>query len=669
MWTIRRSRPGWSQFPDEADGVRTIAARAAAFAAVVVIGVLAVPGVASAHVYFRGSTPPDGTSLAVAPKVVTLDWSSDVELQYATAQLTDLAGHAIALPAIQLDPIRSYRVVVTLPPLQAQAYRLTFSVRDQVDLHRTTGSISFAVGGAVAPPPTRPPHPPPAAAEVAMRWVARIGMFLGIGALVVAFVILPAVVPAGAGRRRLTRRLLGVSLLAALLALAGDTAVLAYDANGIGSLWPTLRKILTESAYGRRWQAEVVWTLALVLCVAWLREQLRRGVDIGRFARTRGASSSRGPRYIAAAACCFAVAQAVTVALSSHSSASGGQSPVGIALRSVHLTAVGVWIGGLAVLVIAFPALRKAQQESSADASPSTGALLRAFSPVAAGGLAVVTVTGLLLSGTEIATVTALLTTWYGWILLAKLTLVGAVVLLGLRHRRLVSASRRSASAGIAGGVRSSLVAEVGIATVVVALGAALGASLPARGPQFAKAPTPIPTQQTTNARDLVVTVALSPNFPGSDLVSAQVVNTRRPVPAPISAVTMTLTPADSPPVVVHLKRTSLDHWDGGQQTLRAGALIVDVAVERSGLPTTNGRLDWTVNPVPQWHQGSVVSSVALAPISTGLAVAVALGAVTIVIARRRRRPTNAGGGPGHRHHFATSRAQPVAAVASGGDS
>src|SRR6185369_17246658 len=106
--------------------------------------------------------------------------------------------------------------------------------------------------------------------------------------------------------------------------------------------------------------------------------------------------------------------------------------------------AAGIWVGGLLALALAIVPLLRAGPEQMALA----WVILRRFGALAAASLAALLITGLFMSGQQVASLDALLTTLYGRALLLKLGLVAAIVLIGLRnaaslHPRVASALRR----------------------------------------------------------------------------------------------------------------------------------------------------------------------------------------------------------------------------------
>jgi copper transport protein len=123
---------------------------------------------------------------------------------------------------------------------------------------------------------------------------------------------------------------------------------------------------------------------------------------------------------------------AATWAASDHA-ATGVQSPWGIPADIVHLDAMALWIGGLAVL--AGFTLR----------SPGTPAVMRAvprFSAIALGCVATIVASGAYQTWREVGGWSALFDTSYGRLVQAKIAGLGALIVLGFLARRLISRGR-----------------------------------------------------------------------------------------------------------------------------------------------------------------------------------------------------------------------------------
>ena len=132
----------------------------------------------------------------------------------------------------------------------------------------------------------------------------------------------------------------------------------------------------------------------------------------------------------------LAVGITATLAVLVHVLAGHANAPATLRLVSVleqwiHMTAIGVWTGGLAWLLLGIRGQGRAER----------AAAVRAFSRIATITLVVVLVSGLLRALTEISPLSNLFHTTYGVTLLIKVGLVAVLVLFGaFNHYRLVPA-------------------------------------------------------------------------------------------------------------------------------------------------------------------------------------------------------------------------------------
>jgi copper transport protein len=248
----------------------------------------------------------------------------------------------------------------------------------------------------------------------------------------------------------------------------------------------------------------------------------------------------------------------------------------------------------------------------------------------------------------QVATVTALLSTQYGAVLLTKVGLIGVVALFGLRHALLTWRGLMRRSAPLTR-FPSRLPLTIGLeatgALAVVALAAVLGASAPAIGPQFAPPDlTPNITQLTKDQDDLLITLAVKPNRSGPNLVSVRLVNTTRPARAPVQSVTILVRPPDDAQGQLMATTRSGLAFDAGSVRLGAGDVSFTVRITRAGLGDTVVNIPWRVEALDVVRVPVVVSNQSLAPVVNLLALLLltlaALGAVAAVaLVRRQSRP------------------------------
>jgi len=239
---------------------------------------------------------------------------------------------------------------------------------------------------------------------------------------------------------------------------------------------------------------------------------------------------------------------------------------------------------------------------------------LLGFSKLAAVCMAVLAITGLYNMGWQVASLDALLFTLYGQAVLWKVGLVILVGMVGLLnaaglHSGLASLAarlfRRPGSWGqfVPHRMRRSLLVEATGGIGVLFLAAYLGATQPARGPEFNPPAegAATPSSVTAQVADLLVTLSIKPNLPGQNFVTIGVFDTRRPSPAPINQVEVQFIPPGGQQLVIH--RTVNPVGNGRYQFAGdaidvAGDWQVSVSIHRPGLADTISTFPWTVMPL-----------------------------------------------------------------------
>lgn len=582
-------------------------------ALVVFLGTGAVP--ARAHAVVVRTEPADGAVLVAPPPQIRLWFSEPIALNLTTLDLVDangrhipikgLRGDAAALAvAVRSEGAGAAEVAIDLPSLLPSVYRLSWRTLSNTDLHNTSGLIVFGVQRDTAGASASVAEALPSSLEIGLRWL-NLGALAGaFGALALALLGLPWAsrrneVPIAAleyvaiVRRRLLV-LAGWSGIAGLLAglallLAQALAVADADlARGLATAW----EIMIGTRYGLAWIAREGALGLLVACIMLYRQRITRP--------TARPFSSLYTRLFGLLALAVAGAQAAQ----SHAAAND-LAFVRLIVDTAHVLAASIWMGGLLALVLVVAPLLRADR----DAMALAWALLRSFGALAAGSLAVLVVSGLLLVGEQVASIDALLTTLYGWVLAAKLVLVGGLALLGLLNAArlhgwvadmLGHLLRRPAGWVPFGPTRLVGILRLELAGGVLVLGlvAVLSAAQPARGPAFEPAPGAQTLSSSSRAGDLLVTLALKPNRPGQNFLTLGVFDTRRPAPAPIAQVRVQLEAQGSQAVPPPVVATALG---GGRYEISDGSIShpgawnVIVVVQRAGLPDATTTFPWTV--------------------------------------------------------------------------
>lgn len=569
---------------------------------------------ASAHAYLAGSTPGDGTVVASAPNELALHFSESVVLAATHLDVVDADGHHYSPTGMRLlggsaDTEDPTSVVATLPALPKNAYRVSWETLSSDDLHRTSGVVIFGVAKPVSAAPFSEPRPP--ADEVGLRWLTFLALALAFGGALCARLF----------RRHdpQSRAAMRCEWLSATGAGAGALLAvgLLLDQLSRGG-WAAGRLLL--GPYGQRWAVREAGFLLLLVAVTG---RIRRG---GSTSGAAGAAFAAG----AGAAC-------IGSALIGHAGASRPLSLTRIVADAAHLAAAATWAGGviaLAVMALAVRPLRRA----GGSQGEQLRLTLRAFAVPAATCVGVMIVTGVYLASDVVGSVDAAVTTFYGRALLVKLVLALVAGALGLSHAVRL---RRSRSAGTP---RRTLAFEATAAAAILLLAGVLTSSQPATEPQFVQqsaAPTvPVVDGQ---AMDLQETLALRPNLPGRNVALVGVFDTRRPAPAALSAVDVTLlSPTGGVPVTVAAEKLADGRWSAPVALSSTGALKVLITVHRPGMRDATATYRWTVGEAAATAAPAraTVSRQPVGPLLRAVAawlLALLAGAAAAMLWRRRR--------------------------------
>jgi putative copper resistance protein D len=168
----------------------------------------------------------------------------------------------------------------------------------------------------------------------------------------------------------------------------------------------------------------------------------------------------------------------VSLAWISHAAAARLQ-PLGLLGDALHLCAASVWIGGLLPLAIFLTHTRESLLLGEQDLR-----VLRRFSTLSLSCVGVLILSGISNSWLLVGSIHALLTTRYGWLLLAKLGAFGILVCLGVRNRFVIKTKlpRVSETSDLLAELRRNVIRETCLGLMVVTIVAWLGVTPPARG-------------------------------------------------------------------------------------------------------------------------------------------------------------------------------------------
>lgn len=496
----------------------------------------AVP--ASAHAAIESTDPANGQLLEEPPSQIVLRFTEPPDLELTIVGVVNGSGAAVPTGPPERPPGSNREVRVHLDPVPDGVYTVTWRTVSATDGHVTAGAFSFGVG--VSPGDVKPVEqtgsgtPTPTAGAIAGRWMLYVGLVVLFGAAV--------------------------------------TGLLAFD----------------PKANARPWLLGAAWALAALGVVAMtLAERSSVGVPLG----TLLSSEAGGKFVLLAVALAIAgvaalaaalrpgratlTALGVTAAGAMLARAAGGHaagSPVTVATQWLHFLGVGAWIGGLVWLVVGL--IRRLEP-----------AQVRRYSQLAAVGLVVVVVSGVLRSTNELGWGWLLhpLQSDYSTTLVVKLTIVAALIALGAvnRYRNVARFEQRGPRPVLrtAGG-------ELALAVCVFAATALLTGLPPQPNAEAPHAPRPLVVRGSDFATTTRVELRITPGTVGPNAFAASVTDYDTGQPVDARRVSLTFELAGQPNVTstLELEPGHHDAWEAsGTALAQQGAWTVTVLVEGAG--------------------------------------------------------------------------------------
>lgn len=525
---------------------------------------------ALAHAVLVSSSPTDGENLAVAPGAVSLTFDEDVLAESAQFTLysgdgTVVARSGTAPGGLTVAVGRSEaggqsvaartQLRIGLPALAPGSFALQWRVRSADDLHTTAGSLAFGIGRAASRTTPDRTGPLPDIAATLLRWLDLVALALMSGSILLIWTTVPRSGLAADDRLHWTSLCIRLARCSAMVAIVLGCVGVIQESGRI----ETLEQAVLGTTFGTLWLLHLLG-LAVIALTGNRPRALPRAVILG-----------------------VALLAVVAGLAATGHVGSAGRRLVPDILLALHLSAGIGWAG--AVLLLCAAASRSSLRRQVASVA-------RAFAPAAAACVIALLVTGLVLTGLQVASVDALVTSTYGRVLVAKVALVAiAGGLGGLTFRRL-----RSGRAGRA--LPAGRLVLEGVALLLVLIGAAaLSNGTPANGPAFDPAVTGQSGPVVTQVDGLLITAGFAPGTVGQNWIRIAVDDTRRPTRAAVARVVLHLTDPSGRTIPDRdlLPGSGSDLWQIGDVTLnRTGPWTVDLAVDRPGLPTTTWQFRWS---------------------------------------------------------------------------
>ena len=565
-------------------------------------------GPASAHASLISTDPGEGSRVQEVPVAVTLEFSEGVSLGAGYARVLDSGGERVDAGTAAVDG-----GVLTIPlrrGLPDDGYLVTYRVIS-ADSHPIAGAYSFVVGDGELVPTAGAgsgdsTDPVIAVALPLTRWIGFGGLALAVGVPLLSLVCWPADWASG----RLRRMAIWGAVAVAVGAVGSFLLQGPYAAgSGLGALLdPSLLRATVTSEAGWALLARIALALALagLLLPVW-----RRGTPPSTAQVVAGGALAAG-LVISTAAIGHPVA--------------GPWPWLAVAVTVVHVGGMAVWLGGLAGLLLAVLRPEVAATEV-AEVVPR-------YSRLAFGAVSALVVSGTVQAVREVETPTALFVTAYGWVLVAKLVLVAVVLAaagvsrvwvqqrLGVRRsrpggRRSLTAHAFSATApdgdveaaAQARGVlqsesaaahvpalRRSVLVEVAVAAVVLALSAVLVGLPPARAAVAQPVDALLPLQSSTGPSGSVQ-VSIDPARPGGNVLHLYLFDDTGQLTQP-AGITVSLSEASQQigPLDVELQPAGPGHYLADAMDIPgAGTWTLAVSVRLDEFTATTASTDFPV--------------------------------------------------------------------------
>ena len=401
--------------------------------------VLAVAGPASAHATLERTDPSDGSVLSVQPAVIAAQFDEAVGVSADSLRVFGPTGERVDNGTTTHGAQNDIITVSVRSGLANGTYTVAWHVIS-ADSHPASGAFTFSVGA--------PSRTSVNVQSIVTKSSTAIGVIYGAArwAAYLSFALLAGTVmflalcwPKGSTSRG-SFRLIVVGWVTLVASSVAQLLLQGIYASGlpVSRIFdPSVIQATTATRFGTTIEVRL-----LILAIA------APAVTIG---VQRLATSTLGRRMRAAALTLIGtLALAATWAATGHAS-TGIQVPVSVVSDMLHLTAMSVWIGGLAMLVLVV--LRDPEKPKQAAAA------VRRFSTVALTCVCVMIVTGSYQAWRDVGSLHDLFFATYGRIALVKIA--GLLLLIGLGvYARMKIASGLTVAALNASGTATMPVTE-----------------------------------------------------------------------------------------------------------------------------------------------------------------------------------------------------------------
>ena len=418
------------------------------------------PARVSAHANLAESDPAANSVLDSPPERIVIRFTEPLEPALSEIRVLDSQGQQVDLGDSALSPDDSTVMSVSVGTVGDGAYTVAWRNVSTVDGHSVRGAFLFSVREPLAASESVQIEPSPllqSPIEPFIRWLVLLSGLALIGIL--AFRLLVSA-PALAGmesegvvelRSALSRNTMmlawtavAVFLSMSILRLVIQASVV-YDTSPLDTLAGPAWSVVSETEWGRLWALRIGFAAATGGVLFAMRGRVRN-TPLTLLAIALGAGAL------------------FTISRSSHAAALLEIGSISLLNDFIHMMAVALWVGGLFSLALDVPTTIRVL--SDGERREALSALIPRFSVVAGLSVAVLALTGIYSAWTQV-TVPEALDTPYGRTLIAKIALVGALLLIAALNLVWVR-PRLSGNSSAAFWLRRLVVAEVIVAALVL---------------------------------------------------------------------------------------------------------------------------------------------------------------------------------------------------------
>jgi copper transport protein len=393
--------------------------------AVGIVVVSAAP--AFAHATLESQNPGAGSTVATSPTQVELTFDENVEISFGSIALFDEKANRIEIGAPHHAASSDHSIEASVPHLADGTYVLTWRVIS-ADSHPVHGAYSFSVGNSsfnASGLAARLEAKAAGNTTVGVIFAAvRSAEFAAIALLIGAVVFAAAVRPRGRRRSR-GDALVWVGWIGLVVSTVAALLLQGPYAGGFGlsaALHSAVIRATLQTRYGHLIEIRLVLLAATLPLLFVVRRRWHPQWWWWVLATPLG------------------LAIAATPGLAGHA-ATGTFTQLAVPLDTLHVTAMSVWLGGLAVLALIV-----------IDRDPDARRAADHFSPVALTSVLVIVGSGVFAAWRQVGwSVDAFRDTTYGRILLVKIAVFVVLLALAAWSRQIVRTHRPlSLSAAVA---------------------------------------------------------------------------------------------------------------------------------------------------------------------------------------------------------------------------